>query len=334
MGERSASLVVTERLELRPLPARAAAALPGDRAGAARSLGAPLAAEWPQPDLLAVLPRQAAASPQTERFGIWVMIERDSGTVVGDIGFHGPADESGSIELGYSVIPARRRRGYATEAATGLIGWALSQPGIQLVVAGCEAENAASIGTLERVGFRRTGEAGGEIRWRFPGGAAAETLAFAGSGDLGELEPLWRSLHAHHRRVAQVPLLADDDLSWQRRSAWYRAMLDAGEAFLLVARDGAETVGYAFVYLRPGDDDTWPVGARLAELVSLAVAPARRGAGIGTRLMDAVDAELERRGIHDLEVAVMAGNARALAFYERRGLRVGEILLFRFGSAS
>jgi ribosomal protein S18 acetylase RimI-like enzyme len=158
-------------------------------------------------------------------------------------------------------------------------------------------------------------------------------IALADAGELPGLEPLWRSLHTHHRRVAQVPLLADDDLSWQRRSDWYRRMLAAGEAFLLVARDGGQAVGYAFVHIRPGDDDTWPVGAQMAELVSLAVTPKRRGGGIGTALMDAVDAELARRGIVDLEVAVMAGNARALAFYERRGLRVGEVLLFRFGGA-
>jgi ribosomal protein S18 acetylase RimI-like enzyme len=162
---------------------------------------------------------------------------------------------------------------------------------------------------------------------------AAATIDFAGAGEVHELEPLWRSLHQHHRQVAQVPLVADDDLSWQRRSAWYRTMLEAGQAFLLVARDGASAVGYAFVDVRAGDDDTWPVGAQLAELVTLAVAPERRGGGIGTALMDAVDAELERRGIADLEVGVMAGNARAVAFYERRGLRLGELLLFRFGSA-
>jgi ribosomal protein S18 acetylase RimI-like enzyme len=159
------------------------------------------------------------------------------------------------------------------------------------------------------------------------------TIDFAGTGELHELEPLWRSLHGHHRRVAEVPVVADDDVSWQRRSAWYRSMLEAGEAFLLVARDGPEAVGYALVQVRPGEDDTWPFGAQMAELVSLSVAPQRRGGGIGTALMDAVDAELERRGIADLEVAVMAGNSRALAFYERRGLRLGELLLFRFGSA-
>lgn len=163
------SRLFTERMELRPLPAPAAAALPEDRNEASRILGATLSADWPQPDLLGVLPRQAATSPGTERFGIWVMIERDSASVVGDIGFHGPPDGTSSIEVGYCVTPDRRRRGYATEAARAIVDWALSQPGIRVVVAGCDRDNVPSIRTLERLGFRRTGEAGGQIRWRTGG---------------------------------------------------------------------------------------------------------------------------------------------------------------------
>ena len=158
---------MTERLELRPLPARAAAALPEDRKEAARILGAILPAEWPQPDLLDVLPMQAAASSEAERFGVWVMIEAESGTVVGDIGFMGRPDASGSVEVGYSVIPDRRRRGYATEAARAIVEWVLTDPSVAVVVAGCEEANDASIRTLDRIGFRRTGQTNGEIRWRY-----------------------------------------------------------------------------------------------------------------------------------------------------------------------
>jgi ribosomal protein S18 acetylase RimI-like enzyme len=148
---------------------------------------------------------------------------------------------------------------------------------------------------------------------------------------LDDLEPLWRSLHGHHRDVSALPVLADDDLSWERRRAWYGRLLAEGEAFALVARDGGPPVGYAFVEVRDGDDDTWPYGRRMAELVTLSVAPDSRGGGVGGALMDAVDAELEHRGVRDLEMFVMAGNDRARAFYERRGFRVGEHLLFRFG---
>jgi ribosomal protein S18 acetylase RimI-like enzyme len=156
-------------------------------------------------------------------------------------------------------------------------------------------------------------------------------IAMLDPGRLDELEPLWLALHRHHRAVADLEVLGDDALSWQRRRAWYASMLAGGHDFALVARSGGEPVGYAFVHIRPGDDDTWPVGSHMAELVSLAVAPQRRGRGVGTALMDAVDAELDLRGVADLEVAVMAGNDGARRFYERRGLRLGELLLYRFG---
>jgi ribosomal-protein-alanine N-acetyltransferase len=159
--------LLTERLELKPMPAPAAAALPENRATASRALGVRLPAEWPHSGLFGLLRRQAAASEYTERFGIWVMIERDSGSVVGDIGFHGPPDDTGTIEIGYSVIPDRRRHGYATEAANALVEWALSQQDVHVIVAGCDPKNVPSICTLERIGFRRTGEANGEIRWRY-----------------------------------------------------------------------------------------------------------------------------------------------------------------------
>ena len=157
----------TTRLELRPLPSAAAAALPDDRATAAHLLGATVPPDWPQADLLDLLPSQAAATRAEECFGVWVIIERKSNTVVGDIGFTGPPAENGSIEIGYSVIPDRRGRGYATEAARALVDWALTHPGVRSIVAGCDNDNLPSIRTLERIGFVRSGESQGQLRWRF-----------------------------------------------------------------------------------------------------------------------------------------------------------------------
>lgn len=156
----------TTRLELRPLPAAAAGALPEDRETAARLLGVALPVEWPQADLLDALPLQAAASPTDEPFGVWMIVERESAAVVGDIGFMGPPGADRTVEIGYSVIPDRRGRGYATEATRALVHWALGQPRVEMVVAGCDRENAPSIRILERIGFVRTGEMNGQLRWR------------------------------------------------------------------------------------------------------------------------------------------------------------------------
>jgi GNAT superfamily N-acetyltransferase len=158
-------------------------------------------------------------------------------------------------------------------------------------------------------------------------------IAVVGAERVDELEPLWLALHRHHREVAAQPVVADDAASWARRRAWYLEMLAGGEDAVLVAERDGRPVGYAFLHLHHGPDDTWPVDGRWGEVVSLSVLPEERGGGVGTALLDAVDAELATRGVRDLQVSVMAGNADALRLYQRRGLLPAELVLFRFGAA-
>ncbi|MBV9192947.1 MAG: GNAT family N-acetyltransferase [Solirubrobacterales bacterium] len=158
-------------------------------------------------------------------------------------------------------------------------------------------------------------------------------LEVAGVERVDELRELWLHLHHHHRSVVgTLPLIDDDELSWQRRRALYIARISSGTGFLVLAINRDVVVGYAVVCIQEGPDDTFPVGERYAELYSLSVAPDRRGQGIGTRLLDFVDDELARRSIVDLTVAVMVGNDDALRLYARRGLRPGELVLYRFGA--
>ena len=72
---------------------------------------------WPQDDLLDVLPMQAAAGVDAERFGVWLMIERDTNTVVGDVGFLGLPDD-GLLEIGFSVTAGRWSTTSRTTAGT------------------------------------------------------------------------------------------------------------------------------------------------------------------------------------------------------------------------
>ena len=155
------------------------------------------------------------------------------------------------------------------------------------------------------------------------------------AGELDLVEPLWVALHQHHRTVTPAGMLvADDAVSWQRRRALYREWLAAGDALILLAQCEGAAVGYAVAHLQDGPDDTFAVGERYAELYSLSVAPAARGAGVGTRLLDDLDRRLADDGILDLVVAVMAGNRDALRFYERRGLVPAETHLWRIAGDS
>ena len=60
--------------------------------------------------------------------------------------------------------------------------------------------------------------------------------------------------------------------------------------------------------------------------------PDARGRGIGTLLLDAVDAELAARGIGDMVIGAVAQNTDAIRLYERRGFRTAWTVLTRFAS--
>ena len=163
---------------------------------------------------------------------------------------------------------------------------------------------------------------------------AALTLSVAGADRVDSLQELWLALHRHHRATANLQPVVDDSISWRRRRRFYIDNLEAKSAFLVVANLDNHTVGYAMVLIEAGPDDTWPLGKRYAELYSLSVAPELRRKGIGTRLLDFVDEQLNRRGIHDLRVAVMVGNDEAQRLYERRGFVPAEVVLYRLAAAS
>jgi ribosomal protein S18 acetylase RimI-like enzyme len=157
-------------------------------------------------------------------------------------------------------------------------------------------------------------------------------IVLGGSELIEELESLWLALHAHHQSVLPGFEYQPDDVSWAVRSAEYVRWLADPDSFVLIAYDDARPVGYALVEVVEGPEDTWVSGNRLADLQSLAVVPGWRGSGLGTLLLDRVDAELEKRGIRDVTLQVLKGNDNAARFYERRGFRPVMTTMARFGS--
>jgi ribosomal protein S18 acetylase RimI-like enzyme len=140
---------------------------------------------------------------------------------------------------------------------------------------------------------------------------------------IDELEPLFRAMHEHHRsgrpRAGEVFAIRTSVEAWARRRAHYEGLFDAGRAQLLLAEEEGRVVGYAMVAEIGGQATL--VADRMAELESLSVLPAERGRGVGRALVQEVHELLRERGIGDLMLYVMDGNASALAFYERLGLR-------------
>ncbi len=78
------------------------------------------------------------------------------GRFLGRAGF-GRDDETGSLELGYSLMRPFWGQGYATEAATSLLGWIYGAAPVDHVIGFAVADHKASRRVLEKVGMRFTG---------------------------------------------------------------------------------------------------------------------------------------------------------------------------------
>ena len=94
---------------------------------------------------------------------LWAVVERQTGRVIGDCGFH--AFEQGQLELAYHLVPDAWGRGYATEAARAALAYARDHLGAERVLAFHFPDNVTSRRVLEKLGFSRAGTQDGEWRW-------------------------------------------------------------------------------------------------------------------------------------------------------------------------
>ena len=108
---------------------------------------------------------QAQADPQREQV---FPIEHPLFGPMGMVGVHSAGDVV--PELGYWLGRTFRSRGFATEAARAVVGWARDAWGRRALVAGHFADNPASGRVLEKAGFLYTGE----VRPRFSLGRGRE----------------------------------------------------------------------------------------------------------------------------------------------------------------
>jgi len=140
-------LVRTHRLELAALTAPFADALvAGDLGAAAAELRASVG-RWHATDpshlVQLRLAAEAAAAVGFDGFARVVVLAGPPRRAIGSIGFHGPPDDRGRLELGCRIHPAHRGRGYGVEAATALIDWATARFGITRFLLAVPSRRAA-----------------------------------------------------------------------------------------------------------------------------------------------------------------------------------------------
>ena len=153
---------MTPRVEILQLDAAALRALAdGDLARADATSPVPLTPYLAGPECRAVWAVRAGQVLDDPASAAWItgiVWDDDLRLAVGRAGYHGPPDDAGMVEVGYSVDPRHRRKGYARAALRALVDRAAREPGVTTVRASVSPDNVASRELVLSEGFVAVGE--------------------------------------------------------------------------------------------------------------------------------------------------------------------------------
>jgi RimJ/RimL family protein N-acetyltransferase len=102
------------------------------------------------PQWLAQLKAATVTDPWMHGFGV---LHVASGKVIGAAGFKGPPSPGGAVEIAYGIVPDYQGRGFATEAAAGLVELAQRSGQVRIASAHTLAQKNASTRVLAKCGF-------------------------------------------------------------------------------------------------------------------------------------------------------------------------------------
>lgn len=92
-------------------------------------------------------------------FGFFAVIEKASGHLVGEAGFHEARRQiepplEGTLEAGWVLMPSAQGWGYATEAMQAAIGWAEAAFAGRRMTCLIDPDNLASMRVASKLGFK------------------------------------------------------------------------------------------------------------------------------------------------------------------------------------
>ena len=121
----------------------------------------------PDREAAAALQREIAEGNERETMFKWGIALRDSNKIIGTTTLFNLSLDNGRAELGYAMAHAYWGKGYMNEALKALVSHVFEVMELRRLEADVDPRNAASIRTLERLGFQREGFL--RERWRVNG---------------------------------------------------------------------------------------------------------------------------------------------------------------------
>lgn len=97
----------------------------------------------------------------------WLIVSKETSSIVGGIMLKGLPNEHGDIVIGYYTFPLYQGKGYMTEAVRMMKDWLLRQSNVKYVMADTDKNNIASHKVLQKAGAILYSESEELFFWRF-----------------------------------------------------------------------------------------------------------------------------------------------------------------------
>jgi diamine N-acetyltransferase len=152
-------------------------------------------------------------------------------------------------------------------------------------------------------------------------------IRFAVDEDLHEIQRLNKALfdyeHANFDKTFNL-----DWTMGEHGNAYFSKSIKDENACSIVAIDGDVIIGYLVGWIKKG-----PIPFRIftkqAEIDNMYVEEGHRGKSVGKQLIDTFYDWAKKRGVDNIRVVALSGNARAISFYKKCGFIDFETVLER-----
>lgn len=270
---------------------------------------------------------QQLANLDQPPYGERAIVDTASQQVIGAIGFVPCVDQFGLVGIGHNdgyshaevglfwtIIPAQRRHGYASEAACMMIDYAITTLGLRRIIATTEHDNIASQGVMRAIGMDIRTNPHHQPHWLQVVGVyepqrRPELLANGMMmrpitlSDLPNLIPLWQ--------LAGLKISPTDTITGLRRHIGVSGHL----ALALCTPDGT-IIGSVL-----GSDD-----GRRGWINHLALHPDYQSQGLGRLLITTITARLKAQGCEKINLLITGPNQQVVPFYQANGFGFDDII--------
>jgi len=264
-------------------------------------------------------------------FGLWAVCLKETGEMIGDCGLTMQNIDGENLpEIGYHIRKDCQRKGFAKEAAAAVRDWAFENTRFERLYSYCTQGNEPSYKTAESIGMRfwkeytnMTGEkehvsaiSRGEwlmLKYKLEFRKAKED-------EKETILCLYRSVMNTQFCTWTDDYPSMDEINWD---------LSAGNLFVLTNSEAIVGAVSIVPENELNDLPFWQENTSVGEIARICLSPAFQGKGISAVLLEMIEDELIRRGIHAVHLLVAKKNIPAYRTYLKAGFSVrGECAMF------